>query len=90
MRDLCCSKHMSNNRNHFSDFVKCNAAGQIDSKEVITSYGFRMVRMITTMDGVTHNVALQEVMHTAEIVQILISISQVRRTGFRVLIEIRS
>lgn len=49
--DLCCSKHMSNNRASLFFFKDCEGAVQFDINEVITSYEVDFV-LIDTLVGV--------------------------------------
>lgn len=74
MRYSCCSKHMCNNKTDFSDFLECHEVLKHVNNQLILSCLVKTGRVISTVDGVKAVVALQDVIHTFEIMHNLFSI----------------
>lgn len=85
--DSCCSKHMSKNQAHFSDFVKCKGVVQVRNNDVIPSYGIETVQMAAVIDEVKHYIVPNGVTYIAKIMHDLVSISHTRKKHFKVRID---
>lgn len=75
MLNSCCSKHMSNNRAQFSNFVECKEAGQVGNNDVIPLYGVGTARMETVVDGVKNYITLNGVRNTPKIMNLYPNLS---------------
>lgn len=85
--DSCCSRHMSNNRAYFSEFLECEGIVQVGNTEMIPSYWVGAVRMASVVDGTKQNITLNDVIGSPKIMHNLIFIAQARKRNFRVRID---
>lgn len=87
MMDSACTKHMANRREYFVDFTPGHGVVQVGNNETIQSYGTGSVRVLGTSNGQRNYVTLHNVAYVPEIMFNLISVSRVRRKGFRIVID---
>lgn len=87
MLDPCCSRHMSDNLDDFSTFLECEGIIHVPNNERIPSYGVGTVRMAAVVDGIKHNITLNDVVCAPKIMYNLIPIAETRKRNFRVRID---
>lgn len=67
--------------------MESEGAVQVNKNEVIPSFGVGTVRMMTFVNVMKHNVTLQGVIYTTEIIHNLLSVPQAWKNRFRVRID---
>lgn len=85
--DSGCTKHMANCREFFCEFKPESGTIQVGNNEFIRSEGIGTVKVATVVRGVKKIVVLTDVLLVPEIAYNLISISQARRNGHRIIID---
>lgn len=85
--DSGCTKHMANCREFFCDFKPNSGTIQVGNNEFIRSEGSGNIKVTTIVRGVKKNVILSDVLLVPDLAYNLISVSQARRNGHRIVID---
>lgn len=87
MLDTACTRHISNEQSHSRHFVEQSGIVQVGNRETVELYVYGMGRVRTTVNGGSHWIILENVIYSPKFMFNLISMSRVRRHGFKIPID---
>lgn len=79
-----CTRHTTNVHNYFRGFVESECVVHADNNEMNPSYGHKMMKVTTVVEGVRHHISLQDLLYAPYIIFNLFLASMARKNAFRI------